>query len=155
MIVINEFEFFRIKGAMHAVPFGRKADLVGSSFENAVEKAAAWLYEEVKNEAIAGKKSKNSKYGNVPLHEGGRVIAIAVDFDLSQLDAVTAADAARMLGVSAARVAQMCSGGQLVSWKDGSKRMILRESIDARLADKPKAGRPRKNASSDKKSSQA
>ena len=59
---------------------------------------------------------------------------------------MTAADAARMLGVSSARVAQMCERGQLVSWREGSKRMILRDSVLARLEKAPRRGRPRKNA---------
>ena len=54
------------------------------------------------------------------LHNG-KVIAIAVNASLGNVDAMTAADAARMLGVSTARVAQMCASGKLASWKDGSK----------------------------------
>ena len=49
-----------------------------------------------------------------------------------------------MLGVSSARVAQMCESGKLTSWKDGTRRMVMRSSIEARLEEQPKAGRPRK-----------
>ena len=59
---------------------------------------------------------------------------------------MTAADAARMLSVSTARVAQMCASGKLASWKDGSKRMVARRSVEARLAEAPGPGRPKKAA---------
>ena len=72
------------------------------------------------------------------------MVVVSVDCDLSRTDAVTAADAARMLGVSSARVAQMCESGKLTSWKEGSRRMVLRQSIEARLAEKPKPGRPKR-----------
>ena len=75
-----------------------------------------------------------------------------IDIDRSLLtDAVTAADAARMLKVSSARVAQMCLNGKLTSWKEGTKRMVLRSSIEARLEECPKAGRPRKPQRQSKK----
>lgn len=68
---------------------------------------------------------------------------MAVSRELGDIPAVTAADAARMLGVSSARVSQLIGAGLLDSWRDGTKRMVSRASIEARLADSPKAGRPR------------
>lgn len=62
-------------------------------------------------------------------------MAVAVDFDLDKVNAVTTTDAACELGISTARVTQMCEKGILTSWKDGSKRLILRDSLDARLAE--------------------
>lgn len=47
-----------------------------------------------------------------------------------------------MLGVSTARVAQLCRDGSLNSWKIGNTRMVSRDSIEYRLAAKPVAGRP-------------
>lgn len=143
MLVINEFEFFEDEGIICAFPFDREGATCGTDLDDAVAMAADWLYETVKYEAICGDKAPKATFGHEPQH-GGKVVAIAVDFDLSRVDAVTAADAARILGVSTARVAQMCDSGKLVSWRDGSKRLILRDSINARLAEAPKAGRPKK-----------
>lgn len=56
----------------------------------------------------------SGKLRHDPSH-GGQVIAVSVNCDLSRADAITAADAARMLGVSTARIAQMCESGQLLS----------------------------------------
>lgn len=145
MLYINEFEFFEDEGMICAFPFDREGATCGVDFDDAVAMAADWLYETVKYEVIDGDRQPKVSLNHKPQH-GGRVMAIAVDFDLNRVDAVTAADAARILGVTTARIAQMCESGQLTSWKDGSKRLILRESVEARLANTPKAGRPRKTA---------
>lgn len=142
MIVINEFEFFEEGGMVCALPFGREGGTAGEDLDDAVCMAADWLFETMKQEAIEGVVTADAEFGHKPEH-GGIVIAVAVDFELSRVDAVSAAEAARILGVSPARVTQMCESGQLASWKDGSRRMVLRESVDTRLADKPRAGRPR------------
>lgn len=145
MLVINEFELFEDEGVFCAFPFDREGATCGDTFDDAVAMAADWLYETVKYEAILGQEPPKVSLGHEPAH-GGRVVAVAVDFDLNRVDAVTAADAARILGVSTARVAQMCDKGLLTSWRDGSRRMVLRESVDARLEASPQAGRPRKKA---------
>lgn len=143
MLVINEFEFFEDEGMICAFPFDREGATCGIDFDDAVAMAADWLYETVKYEAIDGIVPPKVSLGHEPQH-GGRVMAVAVNFELDRVDAVTAADAARILGVSTARIAQMCESGQLTSWKDGSKRLVLRDSVNARLVEAPKAGRPRK-----------
>ena len=62
--------------------------------------------------------------------------------DLSDVPVVTASAAAEMLGVSTARVAQLCRDGSLNSWRVGSARMVSRDSIGRRFIAKPGAGRP-------------
>lgn len=70
------------------------------------------------------------------------VVTLAVSVELSDVPAVTAAEAAEMLGVSTARVAQLCRDGSLNSWRVGSTRMVSCDSIECRLAARPGAGRP-------------
>lgn len=142
MIYIQEFEFIDEGGMVSAVPFGLEGATCGADIDEAVSMAVDWLKSHIEHLLISGESPKSGKLGNEPQH-GGRVIAIAVDCDLSRVDAMTAADAARALGVSSARVAQMCESGKLTSWRDGSRRMVLRESVMARLADSPKPGRPK------------
>ena len=71
------------------------------------------------------------------------VVALAVSRELSNIPAMTAADAARELGVSTARVTQLANAELLDSWKEGSRRMVSKASVKARLEDAPKAGRPK------------
>ena len=82
------------------------------------------------------------EFGHEPEH-GGRIIAVAVERSLEDIPAVTASEAARMLGVSTARVAQLVKSNLLDSWKVGGTRMVSVASIEARLEESPKPGRPK------------
>lgn len=147
MLYLREFEITEpdANGLCAALPFGLPGATQGEGFGEAMEMAADWLYRTIQDALIDGEDIPEPHFGNEP-ENGGKVVTVAVDVDLSRADAVTAADAARILGVSSARVAQMCDKGLLTSWKDGPKRMVLRDSVNARLADAPKAGRPKKAA---------
>lgn len=142
MIFIREFEIFEEDGLFIADPTDMGGGTFGESFRDAVESASDWLYETVLDDMANGRETEGGALGANP-SRGGRIVAVSVNCDLARADAVTAADAARMLGVSSARVAQMCESGRLTSWKEGSRRMVMRGSIEARLAERPKAGRPR------------
>lgn len=63
---------------------------------------------------------------------GGKVIAVAVLAGRDDIPAMTAADAARVLNVSTARVAQLCKAGKLDSWRVGATRMVSKESVEMR-----------------------
>ena len=145
MLYIREFEFYESEGCTLAYPCDMEGGTFGDDLEDAVESASDWLRETVTDDLAHGRIPQGGRLGHEPEH-GGRVIAVAVSCDLEHADAVTAADAARMLGISTARVAQMCGSGKLTSWKQGSRRMVMRSSVEARLAERPKAGRPRKAA---------
>lgn len=143
MVYIREFEFYSADGCMLAVPCDMDGGTFGATLEEAAESASDWLFETVTDHLINSEAVPGGKLGHEPIH-GGRIIAIAVKASLRNVDAMTAADAARRLGVSTARVAQMCASGKLASWKDGSKRMVARRSVEARLAEAPRPGRPQK-----------
>lgn len=72
------------------------------------------------------------------------VVTLAMSVGLSDIPAVTAAEAAEMLGVNTARVARLCRDGSLNSWRVGSARTVSRDSIGCRLIAKPGEGRPRR-----------
>ena len=143
MIYIREFEFYPSEsGQIIAEPCDMEGGTFGSDLRDAVESASDWLYETVLDNLANHKVPEGGKLSHSPKH-GGRIIAVSIKCDLSHADAVTAADAAR--------VAQMCLNGKLTSWKEGAKRMVLRSSIEARLEECPKAGRPRKPQRQSKK----
>ena len=132
MVYVWEFEFFDSDGVVDAVPCGSLGGggTFGSDLNDAVESAADFLACMVDDHLMGGVDLPAPDFGHEPQH-GGKITA------------VTAADAARMLGVSSARVSQLINAGLLDSWKDGTKRMVSKASIEARLADAPKAGRPK------------
>lgn len=53
-------------------------------------------------------------------------------------------EAAEMLGISIERVKQLCNMGSLDGRKMNGGWIISRASVEARIASKPKAGRPKK-----------
>ena len=142
---ICEFEFVRDGDLVLCWPFwpGRVDGTQGEGFDDAVEMAADWLRMMVLDCLMRGEEVPALPKGNVPLR-GGSIVAIAVEASLAQVPAVTAHDAAGLLGVSMARVTQLCKAGRLDSWKVGRTRMVSLESIEARLAEERRAGRPKK-----------
>lgn len=143
MFYVMEFEFYESDGYTIAVPcndFGEGT--FGCNFDDAVENAADWLKETVIDVLLERESLPEMHFGYESKH-GGRIIAIAVVVELSDIPAMTASDAARELGVSPARIDQLIKAGLLDSWKDGSKRMVSRDSVNARKEYAPKAGRPK------------
>lgn len=143
MLYICEFEFYASDGCMLAVPFGLEGGTFGESLDDAVQSAADWLHETGLLRLQHGEPLESTGFGHEPQH-GGKVIAVAVECDLSTIPSMSAADAARELGVSTARVAQMCKAGALESWKVGSRRMISTASVREREKECPQPGRPPK-----------
>ena len=72
------------------------------------------------------------------------VIPVAVDCSLARVEAFAAAETARILGVSPAPGnTNVRIGAAFTSWKEGSRRMVLKESVDNRLIEQPGPGRPK------------
>ena len=144
MFYICEFEFYDDgEGSVAALCLNDWGGATfGDDLDDAGESAADWLACMVDGGLMNGRELPPAKLGHEPPH-GGKVIALAVSRELSDIPAMTAADAARELGVSTARVTQLANAGLLDSWKEGSRRMVSKASVEARLEDAPKAGRPK------------
>lgn len=117
----------------------------GDGLEDAVSSAVDWLRETVLDSLMGYCELPPMSVGHGPEH-GGQIIAVAVDCALGGVPAMTASDAARELGVSPARVDQLIKAGLLESWRDGTKRMVSRSSVEARKEASPRAGRPKASA---------
>lgn len=118
----------------------------GDDFAEAVAYAADWLRMTLEGYLMRGEPVPKAGFGHTPQQPGNRIVVLAVEASLDRIPAVTAAEAARILDVSTARVAQMCATQRLESWKEGSRRMVTLDSVNARLAEHPKAGRPKSDA---------
>lgn len=143
---VCEFEFVPDgEGNVLCWPFwpGRQDGTFGVGWDDAVDMAADWLREMVLDLLMRGEDVPRFPLGNVP-ERGGRIVAVAVEASLRDVPAVTAKEAAGLLGVSDARVAQLCKAHQLDSWKVGRTRMVSVESVQARLSEERHAGRPNK-----------
>ena len=69
---------------------------------------------------------------------------VAIDAGLHTIPRMTAAEAARALGVSPSRVSHMIRDGLLEAFKYGHNTWVTRYSVEARLRERPSAGRPKR-----------
>lgn len=142
---ICEFELVEDGGWLLCWPFwpGRCDGTQGETLDDALEMSADWLKTMMLDCLMKGKEAPRFALGNMP-RRGGRVVAIAVDASLSEVPAVTEKEAAERLGISHARVSQLCRNKTLDSWKVGRTRMVSVESIEMRRVSAPCAGRPKR-----------
>lgn len=140
---MREFEIYPTEGMHMAEPFGMDGATCGNSFEEACQMACDWLKGESEWRLMHGEPMPSATIGNEPA-QGGHIILVGVDVSLDAIPSVSAAEAARRLGVSRPRVSQMLADGSLVGWRDGRNTRVTLASLDARLTESPHAGRPRK-----------
>lgn len=116
----------------------------GESIEEAMSMAADALMTYVAASIKYGDPIPEPVFGH-KAPKGGMVVALSFETDASYLvDGVSPSEAAVILGVSRARVSQMIKAGILDAYTHAGERIVDRVSIEARLAETPMAGRPRK-----------
>lgn len=140
-----EFEIFEDEGTWCAMPLGLDGGTQGDSFEEALENAVEWLQIMAEDAEIWGTGFPKPAFGSETRFGGERVV-VSVAASRKAIDTVTAAQAARMLGVSRARVSQLVKSRSLEGWVEGRNAYVTRESVVARLSEpKPVGGRPKKS----------
>ncbi len=142
MFYTYEFEVFESDGLLIAAPYDMDGGSQGENWQDLGDMVADWLRGEINYRLMRGIELPAHTFGNTP-RAGGVNIVVSVQAGLDTVEHVTAADAARMLGVSPGRVSQMLSSGQLIGWRDGHSSYVTRDSVEARLDSTPRAGRPR------------
>ena len=145
MFHLYEFEVFEDEGWFLALPYDWEGGTQGETLEEACEMAADWLRVMCEDCAMHDKEFPVPTFGNNP-RNGGRVVLLGIEAGLDTVRKVTASEAARTLGVTPGRVTQMLDAGLLEGWREGHRTWVTMDSVEARLAEQPKAGRPRKAA---------
>lgn len=143
MFHLYEFEIFEDEGWYLAFPFDWDGGTQGEDLRDVSEMAYDWLRVMCEDCAIHGKPFPEPTYGNRPRH-GGQVVLVGVDVGRDTIRKVTASEAARMLGVTPGRVTQMLDAGRIEGWREGRRTWITLDSVEARLAEAPKTGRPKR-----------
>lgn len=143
MLHVYEFEIFEDGGLFVALPFDFDGGTQGNTFADACEMAADWLQVECEHRAMHEETFPKQTFGNEPKN-GGKVVIVAVNADKDTVRKVKASRAAELLGVTKGRVSQMVKANQLEAFKDGGTVWVTLDSIETRLAERPKAGRPAK-----------
>lgn len=143
MLHVYEFEVFKDGDFYLAFPFDMEGGTQGETFEEVCEMAVDWLKIDMEHRAMHEIPFPTSTFGN-ELQHGGERLVVAVEAGRDTVEKMTASEAARRLGVTPGRVSQMMKSCQLEGFKEGGTVWITKGSVDARLEEAPKAGRPRK-----------
>ena len=141
---VYEFEVFLDEGRYTVWPFDFECGgTSGATFREACEMAVDWLKTVVEDYAMHDEATPEPTFDNEPRY-GGRIITVAIDAGLETIPRMTAAEAARALGVSPSRVSHMIRDGLLESFKYGHNTWVTGYSVEARLRERPPAGRPKR-----------
>ncbi len=144
-----EFEVFEGEsGMLLAFPYDLDGGTQGENLKDVCEAAADWLQMEMEHRAMHGIPFPEATFGNEPEHPGGKTVIVAVNAGKDTIRRMTAAEAARRLGVTRGRVSQMINTNLLETFELDGRKWVTENSVNARLADAPKAGRPKKAAMS-------
>lgn len=147
MLHVYEFEVFEGEsGMLLAFPYDMEGGTQGEDLKDVCEMAADWLQMEMEHRAMHDLPFPEATFGNEPTHPGGKTVIVAVNADKDTVRRMTAAEAARRLGVTRGRVSQMVDAGLLDTFDLDGRKWVTEDSVNARLADAPKAGRPKKAA---------
>ena len=117
----------------------------GDDYAEAVEMAADAMKTYVALLLLNGTNPPKVEHYDCP--EGCILVAVSFETDEGYIvegEVVSAAEASRRLGVTPGRVTHMLDAGVLDGYRKGRRTYITVASIKARLADKPGAGRPRR-----------
>lgn len=143
MLHVYEFEVFEDDGMLLAVPYDMNGGTQGRDMREVAEMAADWLQLEMEHRAMRNLPFPEATFGNTP-RNGGENMVVAVSAGIETVPRMTMAEAARRLGVTRGRASQMVSSGQLETLELDGRTWVTGYSVDARIAERPKAGRPKK-----------
>lgn len=82
---------------------------------------------------------------NAPCPKGARELVVSVEVNVENR-LVTTHEAARLLGISDARVRQLVLGGSLLARKQAGANLVYLRSVLDRMKERPAGGRPRATA---------
>lgn len=145
MLHVYEFEVYKGEKYLIAEPFDLPGATQGVDMADIAESAVDWLQMEMEHRAMHELPFPKATFGN-KLRHGGERLVVAVQAGKETVPRMTAAAAARELGVTAGRVSQMIKADRLETFEFEGRTWVTRASVEARKAEAPKAGRPKKEA---------
>ena len=136
------FELYRGQQQWIAEPFGFPGITQGETMAEACESAADLVRETMLDMAMHGEEIPRPVL-DAPLSHGGERLLVSVEASLDSVAKVSAAQAARMLGVSRPRITALLKNGRLDGWTEGRNTWVTLDSVQARLDEIVKPGRPK------------
>lgn len=123
-------------GGYLALPFDFSGGTEADTLEDLADMATDLLRIKLEHLYINGKPAPKATFGNEPRYDGGRIMLVPAHEPALTIRKTTPSDAARLIGVSPARVTQLVKQGMLESFVDEfGKRWITLNSVEARIED--------------------
>ena len=144
MVHVYEFEVVMGEKCLMAFPYDMEGATQGKDMAELAEMAVDWLRLDIEMRDMHDEGFPTPTFGNKPRY-GGTNMLVAVDAGKHTMPKVNSARAAELLGVTPARVSQMMKAALLDGYREGGTLWVTMYSIEARLKERPKAGRPKKN----------
>jgi excisionase family DNA binding protein len=142
---VYEFEFVEDDdGFVLVYPFELPYATQGENLNDAVVMAADILRVTAEESLLKEATLPEPSYGHEPLH-GGKVMIIGVQASLDEVETIRASEAAQRLGISRSRVSNLLKAGLLQGYRRGRDTFVTTDSVNERLKEGRKAGRPRKD----------
>ena len=138
-----EFEVFKANGWFIARPFDMDGATQGKDIKEISLMAAEWLRTDIEHRLMHDYVIPEATYGNQP-KEDGAIMIVSIEAGKETIQSVSASEAARMLGVTPARVTHLIRDGQLEAFRDGNRTWVFLASVMARINKPVRVGRPRK-----------
>lgn len=126
-----EFEMVHEDGRYVCYAFGLGAGTEGVSRADAIDMCVDYVRTYAQDFLMRDEPIPDLPLGNEP-GQGGTIVVVSVDTSLADVPAMSSSEAARELGLSRQRVAQLCDAGMLESWRVGATRMVSVASVEAR-----------------------
>lgn len=130
-----EFEMVHEEGRYICYAFGLGAGTEGLSRADAIAMCVDYVRGYAQDFLVCDEPMPSLPLGNEP-KQGGSILVVSVDTSLADVPAMSSSEAARALGLSRQRVAQLCDAGLLESWRVGATRMVSVASVEARKSDR-------------------
>ncbi len=144
MMYVYELEISSAEeGGYLVTSFDMEGATSGATLQEAYQYGADWLRAHLEHCEMHQLPVPAATYGNAP-RNGGTVAVFVVIAGIETIPRVSLAEAARRLGVTPGRITQMLANNLLESFEADGRKWITVHSIEARLAEQPKAGRPKK-----------
>lgn len=116
-------------------------ETIAEAAEQAVDAASTYVGALLKD----GLKVPEAQFNDPADGELSMMVAFSTDESyIVEGETVSAAEAARRLSVSPSRITHMLDSGILRGYRKGRRTYVTVDSIASRLADAPKAGRPKR-----------
>ncbi|MDM8270484.1 helix-turn-helix domain-containing protein [Thermophilibacter provencensis] len=135
LLGVFEFEIVKDDSGYVAIPYDLGGATQGDSMDELCHMVVDWLKMTLEDYDMKGLSLPTATFGNAPRY-GGFNMVFAVQAGRETVEKITATEAARLLGISRARITQLLGASLLEGYREGRNTYVTMASVKARLRDR-------------------